>query len=40
LKRHCRELTAEHATEVADIVADLIVNFIEGRTGHSSSAQP
>jgi len=40
LKRRCRELSAEHATEVADIVADLIVNFIKVRTGHSSSAQP
>lgn len=40
LKRHYRELPAEHATEVADIVADLIVNFIKARTGHSSSAQP
>lgn len=39
LKRHCRELSAEHATEVADIVADLIVNFIKARTGHSRSAQ-
>lgn len=36
LKRHCRELTAEHATEVAEIVADLIVNFIKARSGHDT----
>lgn len=40
LKRHYRELSAEHATEVTDTVADLIVNFIKARTGHGSSPQP
>jgi serine kinase of HPr protein (carbohydrate metabolism regulator) len=40
LKRHCRELPAEHATEIADIVADLIVNFIKARSGHNTSDQP
>ncbi|MBW7905496.1 MAG: hypothetical protein LC135_03285 [Phycisphaerae bacterium] len=40
LKRHCREFSAEHATEVADIVANLIVNFIKARTGYSSCAEP
>lgn len=40
LKRHCRELPAEHATEVVEAVADLIVNFIKARRGRSRFAQP
>lgn len=40
LKRHYRELPAEHATEVAETVADLIVNFIKSRSGHNTSDRP
>ncbi|TWT40482.1 hypothetical protein RAS1_41930 [Phycisphaerae bacterium RAS1] len=35
LKRHYRELSAEHATEVVGTVADLIVNFIKSRSEQS-----
>lgn len=40
LKRHYRELPAEHATEVTETVADLIVNFIKARAGHNTSDHP
>jgi len=39
LKRHYRELSAEHATEVAETVADVIVNFIKARSCHNASAR-
>lgn len=39
LKRHCRELSAEHVTEIADIVADLILNFIKARSGHNPAGR-
>jgi hypothetical protein len=39
LKRHCRELSAEHATEVVETVADLFVNFIKSRSGYNATNQ-
>ena len=40
LQRHYRELPAEHATEVAETVADLIVNFIKARSGQTTANGP
>lgn len=40
LKRHYRELPAEHTTEVVETVADLIVNFIKARSSDNAANRP